>query len=340
VADDDTLDSARIGQKGTMRHYTIRSPWFGWLPWDRLRGGWRLRLFDFRCFEARAAHWAANNVSAFDVIQLCELPFFLCRWKEWGIPLPVVMRLTAGNFYDPCHALQRADGIIASGMTIPQLRQGPRPDAVDVPNAVDVGHFRPQSSSMRANWGYAEDDFLLLYVARFQAFKNHEFLLQSFRFLLENGCKARLILAGSGPLKRHCENKVRKEGISQHVRFLSEVPFKELPQVYAACDVKVITSTFESFCFAALEAMATALPIITTDCGWVPELIQSPVGGLVVDQGDMTGFAKAVRQLRADPVLRKKMGRFNRKAVEQKYQWEDSTVKLEALYRKLVRQPA
>ena len=39
----------------------IRTPYTGWFPWDRVRGGWRLRMADFRWFERRAAAWAARR---------------------------------------------------------------------------------------------------------------------------------------------------------------------------------------------------------------------------------------------------------------------------------------
>ena len=40
------------------QNFTIRTPYFGWFPWDSVKGGWRLRLFDFWCFETAAVRWA------------------------------------------------------------------------------------------------------------------------------------------------------------------------------------------------------------------------------------------------------------------------------------------
>lgn len=330
--DADDWDCLHSGKQSVIRHYAVRSPWLGWVPWDSFRGGWRIRMFDFYCFEMLAARWAKHRDGAFDIIQLCELPTFVCVWKRWEMNTPVVMRLTAGNFFDPKDALTKADGIIASGMTIPQLHKGPRMDAVDIPNAVDSRLFRPQGSSFREKIGCAESDFLILYVARFQAFKNHHFLLGAFQEILAWHRKVRLILVGSGPLKHRCELQAAGAGLSERVHFLGEVPFAQLPSVYAACDLKVITSTFESFCFAALEAMATGLPIVTTNCGWVPTLIQAPRGGLVVRQNALREFVGAVRTLMENPELRDEMGCHNRALVAEQYQWGQSAKKLLKLY--------
>lgn len=90
------------------------------------------------------------------------------------------MRLTGPEYERREQAVLAADGIIASGMTVEKLHLRNRPDAVDVPNAVDTGRFAPHLSDVRAHLGVGRDALLLLYVARFQAFKNHPLVLRAF----------------------------------------------------------------------------------------------------------------------------------------------------------------
>ena len=92
-------------------------------------------------------------------------------------------------------------------------------------------------------------------------------------------------------------------GVGDKVMFLGEVVYSDLPAIYRAADIKVISSDFESFCFAALEAMATGLPIVTTDCGWVPKLLGQESGGLVVLAKDPEAFAKAMQTLADQPAF-------------------------------------
>lgn len=315
--------------------HTVRSPYFGWFPWDVVRGGWRLRVADFQVFENRAFRWAMQHRGEFDLLQVCELPRLAARWSQEG-DCPVVMRLTAPNFIDPLGGLQKADRVIASGMSMEAVRSGARPDCVDIPNSVDTRRFCPYVSDFRATHGIPEEDDVLLYVARFQAFKNHAMLIDAFRVVLEARPSSRLLLAGSGPLRERVAQRCVDLGVDDRVVFLGEVPFENLPGVYAAADVKVISSDYESFCFAALEAMSTGLPVVTTDCGWVPNLVGHGEGGIITPVGESQPFAEAIIRLLEESDLRDRMADWNRTTAVAKHGWAASAEKLQALYEELL----
>ena len=76
---------------------TLRTPWLRRFPWDKVKGGWRVRQLEFEWFEWRAARWVARHATRYDIIQVCELPNFVYWLKKRGAPTPVVMRLTAPN---------------------------------------------------------------------------------------------------------------------------------------------------------------------------------------------------------------------------------------------------
>lgn len=313
---------------------TLRTPWLRRFPWDKVKGGWRVRQLEFEIFEWRAARWIARHAAEFDVVQVCELPNLVHWLKQRGVETPVVMRLTAPNYYDPRGGVDQADALIASGTSIQKLRELGL-DVVDVPNAVDADLFRPQPSDFRARHGIGRDEFVALYVARFQAFKNHAVLLDAFARFVREHSAARLVLAGSGPLRERCEQQAADLGLAEKVLFLGEVPYAELPAVYAAADVKAISSDYESFCFAALEAMATGLPVLTTDCAWVPRLVADGAG-LVVPVGDVAAFAAGLKKLADNPALRQRMGATGRQQVLERHTWPASAEKLRELYRRIV----
>lgn len=314
--------------------FHLRSPYFGWFPWDKVKGGWRLRVADFRMFERRAASWVKKHEKDYDVIQACELPFFVAGAKRRGVRVPIVMRLTAPNFYDPLGGLALADAVIASGETVRRVREGPRPDCHDIPNAVDTEQFKPQVSTFRRDHGIGGNEFVVLYVARFQDFKNHALLVDAFGSLLRQIPRAWLVLVGSGPLKRRVKAQARALGIAGRILFLGGRPFGELPGIYAAADVMSVSSDFESFCFAALEAMAVGLPIVTTDCGWVPRLIGLE-GGRVVPCRDAGAMAVALAELAGSPERRGAMGCRNRRQAVQEHGWGVSADKALRVYRRL-----
>ena len=314
---------------------TLHTPWLRRFPWDKVKGGWRVRQLEFECFEWRAARWVAQHQDEFDVVQACELPNFVHWLKMRGVKTPVVMRLTAPNYYDPRGGVKKADALIASGTSIERLRERGLAQVVDVPNAVDADLFRPQPSDFRQTHGIGADEFVALYVARFQAFKNHATLVEAFARLAQDHPASRLVLVGSGPLRERTEQLARERGLADKVLFLGEVPYRDLPGMYAAADVKAISSDYESFCFAAIEAMSAGLPVLTTDCAWVPRLV-SDGAGIVVPVGDAEAFAAALKKLADNPALRQRMGAAGRQQVLERHTWPASADKLARLYRDLV----
>lgn len=318
----------------------LRTPWLRRFPWDKVKGGWRVRRLEFEWFEWRAARWVAKHQNDYDIIQVCELPNLVYWLKKFGVKVPIVMRLTAPNLYDPRGGAKAADALIASGTTIEKLKNEHYEgvsglDVTDIPNAVDPELFRPQPSDFRKRNGVGVDEFVVLYVARFQAFKNHAMLVEAFRLIRERYPSARLVLVGSGPLRERIQQQAERAGIAGKVLFLGEVPFNELPAVYAAADLKVVTSDYESFCFAAIEAMSAGLPVLTTDCGWVPRLVADGAG-LVSPVGDAPSFSCAMERLARDSGLRKRLGTAARERVLDRHTWRPSAQKLLSVYRRVL----
>ena len=313
----------------------LHTPWLKKFPWDKIKGGWRLRVLEFEWFEWLAARWVAERADRFDVIQACELPHFVYWLKKRGVKTPVVMRLTAPNYHDPRGGVPQADALIASGTSIQKLRERGHVDVVDIPNAVDAELFRPQASEFRARHGIGREEFVALYVARFQAFKNHAMLMSAFARFARERPASRLVLAGSGPLQETTAQRAAELGIADKVLFLGEVPYLELPGVFAAADVKVVSSDYESFCFAAIEGMSSGLPVLTTDCGWVPNLVADGAG-MVVPVGNAEALASGLAKLAGNPALRQRMGATGRQLVLERHTWPASAEKLMTVYRKLL----
>jgi glycosyltransferase involved in cell wall biosynthesis len=253
-----------------------------------------------------------------------------------GVTLPIVMRITAPDYHDPDKAVTRANAIIASGTSIAMLRKELRPDAHNVPNGVDTEHFKPQQSSFRKEQGIPDDDLVVLFVARFHLVKNHAMLVEAFALLLQQKPCSRLVLVGAGPLEQSVKGRCAELNVGDRVHFLGEVAYTDVPAVYAAADINVISSDYESFSFAALEGMATGLPLVVTDTEWVPSLIEQTEGGIVVPKNDASAFAHALGELAEDPDRRKRLGAWNQARVLKQYRWQNSAQKLHSIYKSLI----
>jgi glycosyltransferase involved in cell wall biosynthesis len=104
-------------------------------------------------------------------------------------------------------------------------------------------------------------------------------------------------------------------GLTKHVRFLGTR--NDVPELMRAFDLFVLTSHSEGCPNVILEAMASGLPVVSTNVGGVPELVNADTGMLVPPRDDTT-LAEAILRLLDDPVRRQRMGEAGRRrAVEQ-----------------------
>jgi glycosyltransferase involved in cell wall biosynthesis len=87
--------------------------------------------------------------------------------------------------------------------------------------------------------------------------------------------------------------------------------------------------------FAAIEAMSMGLPVLTTDCAWVPRLVADGAG-IVVPVGDAEAFAAALKKLADNPALRQRMGAAGRQQVLERHTWPASADALKTLYSELI----
>lgn len=318
----------------------VRSPWLKWFPWDKVKGGWRVRKGEFEFWQWRAAGVVARLADSFDVIQICELPSLVWRLREKGIKKPLVMRMTAPDYYDPQGAVDMASALVASGMSIASMRKKGL-TVHDIPNGVDISHFSPadasQKAAVRKMMNIPENAFVAIFTARLQGCKNHTMLLSAWRQFAINHPERPpiLLLAGQGPLESTLRKSAADLTANGTVRFLGEVPFSNLPAMYKAADLGVISSDYESFCFAAIEMMACGLPVLATNAGWLPNLITDGAGR-IVPVGDSNAFATALAEMAADPATLSRLGTTGRRLAIERHTWEASALKLLALYRSLL----
>lgn len=107
----------------------------------------------------------------------------------------------------------------------------------------------------------------------------------------------------------------------QHPRLtsLGSIPYSDMPSLYNQYDILLFPSAREGFGLFAAEAMSCGLPVVTTNCSALPELIEHGKGGYLCEIGDVVDFAEKINQLAENPGLRREMGEFNRSRIEEKF---------------------
>lgn len=187
-----------------------------------------------------------------------------------------------------------------------------------VPNGVDLKRFRMAQPLSRADFGFSENDILLVYAGRVAPEKNLEFLLQSFAGVSQVIPNVHLLIIGGGQ-KEH-EDAIRplpeKLGIQHRVRLIGMIPYDDLPAHLAMCDTFVTASVTEVHPLSVIEGMATGLPIMGIDSPGVGDSVTDGETGLLATNG-IASFTAKLTYLCMQDELRKQMGVAARKASEQ-----------------------
>jgi len=152
--------------------------------------------------------------------------------------------------------------------------------------------------------------------------------------------KLRLLIVGGGEDRKPLERLVDSLNIVDVTEFTGAVPHALVPEYLNKLDIYIAASRSESFGVAILEASACALPVIVTDVGGLPEVVEAEVTGKIVERDDYIALVKAIEQLVIDKSLRKSMGQAGLQRVMTHYTWRESVSIMENVYRKVISKKA
>lgn len=180
---------------------------------------------------------------------------------------------------------------------------GFEPAAV-IPNGIDVGSVRRPEA--RRRWrrenGFAEDDILVVSVARLDPQKNPLGLMEAFLRALGADGRCHLLMVGDGSLRREAEGFAA----GGRVHFLGVRA--EVAEILSASDIFALASHWEGSPVAVMEAMAAGLPVAATAVGGVPELVAHGETGLLVPPGEPEALARALAELARNEERRRRLG--------------------------------
>jgi N-acetyl-alpha-D-glucosaminyl L-malate synthase BshA len=138
---------------------------------------------------------------------------------------------------------------------------------------------------------------LLVHVSNFRPVKRVQDVMAVFMGV-RGQIPTRLLLIGDGPDRQSIEAQCRANGTCEEVFFLGKMTDPEA--VVASCDLFVLTSETESFGLAALEAMACGVPVVSTNTGGTPEVVENGVAGLLNAPGDVAAMTTNALAILAD----------------------------------------
>lgn len=175
---------------------------------------------------------------------------------------------------------------------------------VVIRSAVDVDRLRRAAgarAAARAAMGIPEGVPVAGTVTRLCRQKDPETLLRAARLAAELRPDTRLVVVGDGPLRGKAEQLLDELDLRGHVTLLGRR--SDVDVILPGFDVFVLSSRWEGLPRVIVEAMATGVPVVSTDVGGIAEAVEDRVSGLLVPAGDHVALANALVQVLGDPGL-------------------------------------
>jgi UDP-glucose:(heptosyl)LPS alpha-1,3-glucosyltransferase len=187
-----------------------------------------------------------------------------------------------------------------------------------IPNGVDRDEFAPapDRATLRERLGLPAEEFLLVFVA-------HEFERKGLRFILEGMAQStaaqrpHLLVIGRDEPAPYCA-LAAELGLAERVHFLGLR--ENVREYYAASDLFVFLSNYESCCLVGLEALASGLPVVASSVNGIDDYVEDGENGLIVERS-AAGLAGALERLLGDPALLARLGDAARPS-SAPYEWD------------------
>jgi glycosyltransferase involved in cell wall biosynthesis len=225
------------------------------------------------------------------------------------VSIRVEQRLMAGADGLGAVAQSVADELDAYGVDRARIRV--------VGNGVDTDLFCPggEAEPLRSS------EPTILAAGRLDVRKGLGDLIESVKLVAEAFPRARLWIAGSGPLQERLAQKSERLGIGSTVYFLGHVEQAELIELYRAATVFVHAAHYEGLPTVLLEAMACGRAVVSTAVSGALDVVEDGVNGLLVQPRAPAALAEAVSRLLTDAELRATLGAAARRTVKEAFSW-------------------
>jgi len=229
------------------------------------------------------------------------------------------------------YSISSADfGMVANreGWLLSELKYGHPPGRIwYVPNGTNPGFFQsrifPDAPPNR-----------LLFVGTWLDRKGIYYLADAFAVLVPLLPQITLTIAGCSASEELVKGQFPAE-LRERITVCPSLNRDAMPAVYASHDIFLFPSLVEGMPLVLLEAMATAIPVVTTSSSGMADVIENEFNGLLVPAADSNALASAVRRLHADRPLRERMGLAGQETAR-RYTWQSIAVQVEHILKQAV----
>lgn len=204
--------------------------------------------------------------------------------------------------------------------------------------AVDLSRFKQDvvPASLKVDFGIPEHARIVGILAAMRPEKRHDLFLRMAEEVLSRRQDVYFILAGDGPERASLEVMADEGKLRPYIQFLGNR--SDVPPILKSLDICMLTSdpVVETFPQCLLEAMASGLPVVSTDVGSINEMVIEGVTGFLVPPGDVNALAERTLQLIDNPNKAREMGQAGRRRVEELFSLEIMVKRFEDMFERLV----
>jgi glycosyltransferase involved in cell wall biosynthesis len=206
-----------------------------------------------------------------------------------------------------------------------------------IPNGIDLRRIdEADRRGVREELGLSQDDFVVGAVARLDKTKDTMTLARAFAKLCQSqgNPKLKLLVIGDGDKKVEIENYVVEQGIGDAVIFMGVR--HDVPRLLGAMNLFALSSLSEGMPITVLEAMCASLPVVATNVGALPELVEEGETGFLVEPKDDATMAERIARFYLNRETAREFGAAARRKVEREYGLDRMLDQYRDLYLSLV----
>lgn len=285
-----------------------------------IRALFRLIPYIFRVWalagRVEVIHLMANSGWSW---QLFSAPVI---WVGWMRNTPVIVNYRgggAGEYFQKSFSrikpsLKKAYGIAVPSTFLGEVFAGCGFSTVTIPNIVNLDRFRPRSPQ------HHSENYTLIVTRNLESIYAIDTAIHTVDLLKSTIPNIRMLIAGSGPQENELKGLVTELGLDGIVQFVGRLGRDEIIDFYQNADVMLNPSSVDNMPNSILESMASGVPVVSTNVGGIPYMVDDEVTALLVAPANPEAMASAVRRLYNSHGLTHEISCAGIKEV-QKYSW-------------------
>jgi glycosyltransferase involved in cell wall biosynthesis len=205
-----------------------------------------------------------------------------------------------------------------------------------IPNGVDIHEFNPliKGKEIKSKYNIKSNERVILCPRRLVPKNGVSYLIMALPNIITRFRNIKCLIVGDGTELNNLKKASSRLNIEEKVIFTHRIPNYEMPKYYAASDIVVLPSLKEATSIAGLEAMASGKPLVGTDVGGIPYIIEPNKTGILVPSRDSQRISNAVIELLNDDQKRISMGINARKKAVNEFSWKIVAKRFQKIYTK------